>query len=120
MRKLLNCISLLAICAGLLSFPMIALAQATAAPDPTPAGIPLSPILLGLSVLAAIVPLTKLIPGWGTISNIAVGVVSALTIAFTGLAQAHPTATVATLALTALGAIVGYFRSEKRAEAATA
>ena len=99
-----------------LAFPLVAFAQdaATAVATAPAGGIPIAPILLVLSVLTAIVPFTRFIPGWGTISNVIVGVVSALTIAFTGLAATNPKAAVGIVIVTAIGAITGYLRSEKR------
>lgn len=95
----------------LMALPAFAQEAAAAAKE-----VPLAPIVLILSVLSALVPMTKLIPGWGTLSNIATGLVAALSASFTELAQAHPTLTISALLLSALGAVVGYFRSETRAQ----
>lgn len=102
---------------ALLDTPALSTDAPVDAPPPAskPFEIPVAQILLGLAVLTAILPMTNKLPGWGTISNIAMGVVGALTVAFTGLATTHPKAAVGIVLFTAVGAVIGYFRSETRA-----
>jgi hypothetical protein len=96
--------------------PSLAFAVGNASGPPSePMTLPLAPILVVLTVLSAILPLTSKLPGWGTISNIATGVVASLALALTDLAQTSPVASLGALGLAAFGAVVGYFRSEKRA-----
>ncbi len=78
-------------------------------------GIPLAPIILVLSILAAVLPFTAQLPGWGRVINGALPIVLGLSDQLTKVAEQHPRMAVSALVLNLVGLTLSKVQSDKRA-----
>lgn len=115
MRNALRLLGMLTVLAGLLAFPLVALAQDVVAPAADGGGIPLAPIILVLSILAAILPFTAKLPGWGRVVNGALPIILAFSDQLADIATTNPKMALTSLVLNAIGLVSSKLFSAKRA-----
>jgi hypothetical protein len=97
-----------------IALPVVCFAQ-DAAPVDGGGGIQLAPIILVLSILAAVLPFTAKLPGWGRVINGALPIVLGLLDQVTGLAAAHPKMAATALVLNLVGLSLSKVQADKRA-----